>query len=320
MMPLLEARNLTRDYAIARGLFASPATVKALAGVSFTLQARRTLAVVGESGCGKSTLARLLTLIEQPTAGVLMINGEDVAQADAATRRRLRREIQIVFQNPYGSLNPRQKIGKALEEPLLVNTKMSASEREAAARDMMAKVGLRPEYYHRYPHMFSGGQRQRIAIARALMLRPKVLVLDEPVSALDVSIRAQALNLLAQLQEDFALAYVFISHDLSVVRHIADEVMVVYLGHIVEMGASETIFSNPQHPYTRALMSATPVADPDAKRERIILKGELPSPFDPPKGCPFNPRCPLVFDRCRSENPPLESKQGRQVACWAVAS
>jgi dipeptide transport system ATP-binding protein len=320
MIPLLEARNLARDYVVARGLFASQATVTALAGVSFTLQARRTLAVVGESGCGKSTLARLLTFIEQPTSGALLIDGEDVAGADAATRRRLRREIQIVFQNPYGSLNPRQKVGKALEEPLLVNTKMSAPEREAAARDMMARVGLRPEYYHRYPHMFSGGQRQRIAIARALMLRPKVLVLDEPVSALDVSIRAQVLNLLAQLQEEFALAYVFISHDLSVVRHIADEVMVVYLGHIVEMGASEIVFSSPQHPYTRALMSATPVADPDAKRERIILKGELPSPFDPPKGCPFNPRCPLVFDRCRSENPPVESKQGRQVACWAVAS
>jgi dipeptide transport system ATP-binding protein len=319
MIPLLEARGLARDYTIARGLFASPATVKALAGVSFTLEAGRTLAVVGESGCGKSTLARLLTFIEKPTAGALIINGEDVARADAAVRRRLRREIQIVFQNPYGSLNPRQKIGKALEEPLRVNARMSGPEREAAAREMMGKVGLRPEYYHRYPHMFSGGQRQRIAIARALMLRPKVLVLDEPVSALDVSIRAQVLNLLAQLQEEFALAYVFISHDLSVVRHIADEVMVVYLGHIVEMGACETVFSNPQHPYTRALMSATPVADPDAKRERIILTGELPSPFDPPKGCPFNPRCPLVFDRCRSERPPMERKQGRQVACWAVA-
>ena len=320
MTPLLEARNLARDYTVARGLFASSATVRALADVSFRLEAGRTLAVVGESGCGKSTLARLLTFIERPTAGALLIDGEDVAEANDATRRGLRREIQIVFQNPYGSLNPRQKIGKALEEPLLVNTKMTASEREAAARDIMAKVGLRPEYYHRYPHMFSGGQRQRIAIARALVLRPKILVLDEPVSALDVSIRAQVLNLLAQLQEEFALAYVFISHDLSVVRHIADEVMVVYLGHVVEMGSRDAVFSAPQHPYTRALMSATPVADPDAKRERIVLKGELPSPFDPPKGCPFNPRCPLVFDRCRSENPPAALKQGREVACWAVAS
>jgi dipeptide transport system ATP-binding protein len=320
MTAILEARSLVRDYTVGRGLFAASATVKALAGVSFSLEAGRTLAVVGESGCGKSTLARLLTFIEQPTDGALIVNGEDVAGADEATRRRLRREIQIVFQNPYGSLNPRQKIGKALEEPLLVNTKMSAREREAAAREMMAKVGLRPEYYHRYPHMFSGGQRQRIAIARALMLSPKILVLDEPVSALDVSIRAQALNLLAQLQEEFALAYVFISHDLSVVRHIADEVMVVYLGHIVEMGACKTLFAAPQHPYTRALMSATPIADPDAKRERIILKGELPSPFDPPKGCSFHPRCPLAFDRCRVEEPPVQQKQGRQVACWAVPS
>jgi dipeptide transport system ATP-binding protein len=320
MIPLLEARALSRDYAMPRGLFAAPAIVRALAGVSFTLQAGRTLAVVGESGCGKSTLARLLTSIEEPTAGALIIEGEDIADADHATRRRRRREIQIVFQNPYGSLNPRQKIGKALEEPLLVNTKMTAPEREAAARDLMARVGLRPEYYHRYPHMFSGGQRQRIAIARALALRPKILVLDEPVSALDVSIRAQVLNLLAQLQEEFALAYVFISHDLSVVRHIADEVMVIYLGHVIEMGAREAVFSAPQHPYTRALLSATPVADPSAKRERIILKGELPSPFDPPAGCPFNPRCPLVFDRCRVERPPVERKQGRDVACWAVAA
>ena len=215
MTPLLEARGLARNYTARRGLFAPPATVKALAGVSFTLDAGRTLAVVGESGCGKSTLARLLTFIEPPSAGALMIEGVDVAQASKTTRKRLRREIQIVFQNPYGSLNPRQRIGKALEEPLLVNTAMTAREREAAARDIMVRVGLRPEFYPRYPHMFSGGQRQRIAIARALMLRPKILVLDEPVSALDISIRAQVLNLLAELQEELALAYVFISHDLS---------------------------------------------------------------------------------------------------------
>ncbi|MGO8799767.1 MAG: dipeptide ABC transporter ATP-binding protein [Roseiarcus sp.] len=318
MTPLLEARGLARDYRTARGFFGSSATVKALAGVSFTLEAGRTLAVVGESGCGKSTLARLLTFIERPTAGAVIIDGEDVAKADKAARRRLRRTIQIVFQNPYGSLNPRQRIGKALEEPLLVNTKMPAREREAAARAIMVKVGLRPEFYSRYPHMFSGGQRQRVAIARALMLRPKILVLDEPVSALDISIRAQVLNVLAQLQEELALAYVFISHDLSVVRHMADEVMVIYLGHVVEMGSRDAIFSAPLHPYTRALLSATPVADPDAKRERIVLQGEAPSPLDPPKGCPFNPRCPLAFDRCRSERPPAEPKQGREVACWAV--
>jgi dipeptide transport system ATP-binding protein len=318
MNPLLEARDLSRDYVLARGLFAPPATVKALAGVSFTLEAGRTLAVVGESGCGKSTLARLLTFIERPTEGALMIEGEDVAGADETIRRRRRRDIQIVFQNPYGALNPRQKIGKALEEPLLVNTKMPAPEREARVREMMAKVGLRPEHYQRYPHMLSGGQRQRIAIAKALMLRPKILVLDEPVSALDVSIRAQVLNLLAQLQEEFALAYVFISHDLSVVRHIADEVMVIYLGHVVEKGSRDAVFSAPQHPYTRALLSATPVAKPGARRERTILTGDLPSPFAPPVGCPFNPRCPLVFDRCRTERPPLELKQGRDVACWAI--
>jgi dipeptide transport system ATP-binding protein len=317
---VLEAKGLVRDYSASRGAFRAPATLKALAGVSFSLQAGRTLAVVGESGSGKSTLARLLTLIEKPTAGALLIDGEDVAHADAARRRRLRREIQMVFQNPFGSLNPRQTIGKALEEPLLVNTRMSASERKAAALMIMEKVGLRPEYYHRYPHMFSGGQRQRIAIARALVLRPKILVLDEPVSALDVSIRAQVLNLLAGLQEEFRLAYVFVSHDLSVVRHIADDVLVIYLGHAVEMGSRDAIFMAPQHPYTRALLSATPVAVPGAKRERILLTGEPPSPIDPPPGCPFNPRCPLAFDRCRLEKPPLERKQGRDVACFAVES
>ena len=318
MTVILEARGLARDYAVSRGVFRSQATINALSGVSFSLEAGRTLAVVGKSGSGKSTLARLLTLIENPSAGALLIDGEDVAQSSPATLKRLRREIQIVFQNPYGSLNPRQTIGKALEEPLLVNTRFTAAERKAEALTIMGKVGLRPEYYHRYPHMFSGGQRQRIAIARALMLKPKILVLDEPVSALDVSIRAQALNLLASLQQEFALAYVFVSHDLSVVRHIADEVMVIYLGHAVELGARDAIFKTPLHPYTRALLSATPVADPTAKRERILLPGEPPSPFAPPPGCPFNPRCALAFDRCRSERPPLERKQGRNVACWAV--
>ncbi len=318
MSSVIEARALSREYHVARGLFARPATVKALTGVSFSLQAGRTLAVVGESGSGKSTLARLLTLIETPTAGALIIDGEDVVDADAARRRKLRREVQMVFQNPNGALNPRQKIGHALEEPLLVNTDMSGAQRRDAALAIMAKVGLRPEFYHRYPHMFSGGQRQRIAIARALVLRPKILVLDEPVSALDVSIRAQVLNLLAEIQEEFHLAYVFVSHDLSVVKHIADEVMVIYLGHAVEIGTKEAIFSAPRHPYTRALLSATPIAEPGAKKERLILKGEPPSPFNPPSGCAFHPRCPLALDRCSRDEPKLENKAGRDVACWAV--
>ena len=318
MPPVLEARDLRRSYAVKRGFFGGTATVKALAGVSFTLAAGETLAVVGESGSGKSTLSRLVTLIETPSAGTLSIEGADVAQADATERRRLRREVQMVFQNPYGSLNPRQTIAAALEEPLIVSTDTPKAERREAVRTAMARVGLRPEFGARYPHMFSGGQRQRIAIARALMLRPKILVLDEPVAALDVSIRAQVLNLLADLQDEFGLAYLFVSHDLSVVEHIADRIMVIYLGHAVEIGTREAIFGDPQHPYTRALLSATPSADPEKRKQRIPLQGEPPSPIDPPKGCVFNPRCPLAFDRCRVEEPPLEAKRGRQVACWAV--
>ena len=316
MTAILEGRGLTRHYDLRRGMFSATATVKALEDVSFSLEAGRTLAVVGESGSGKSTLARLITLIEEPTAGALIINGKDVVEADAETRKILRREIQIVFQNPYGSLNPRQKIGHALEEPLLVNTALSAAERTAAARAMMEKVGLRPEFYDRYPHMFSGGQRQRIAIARALMLNPKILVLDEPVSALDVSIRAQVLNLLADLQKEFQLAYLFISHDLSVVKHISNDVMVIYLGNAVEIGSRDAVFSHPRHPYTRALLAATPVAEPGAKRERIILKGELPSPFEPPSGCPFHPRCPIATERCSQEKPPMTTEGNQSAACW----
>jgi dipeptide transport system ATP-binding protein len=306
---VMRAEGLRREYAVSRGLFARASGVKALNGVSFTLHAGRTLAVVGESGCGKSTLARLLTMIETPSAGTLEVGGIAVAQADAAQRKALRRDVQIVFQNPYGSLNPRQTVGAALEEPLIVSTSLGAAERDAAVREMMLRVGLRPEFHGRYPHMFSGGQRQRIAIARALMLRPKVLVLDEPVSALDVSIRAQVLNLLVDLQREFGLAYVFISHDLSVVRHVADDVLVMYLGRAVEHGTRAAVFAQPQHPYTRALLSATPVADPSARLaragRRIILRGELPSPFAPPPGCAFNPRCPIALDACRDAIPPL---------------
>jgi dipeptide transport system ATP-binding protein len=315
---VLDARNLTRHYVVSRGAFAEPAMLKAVDGVSFTLEAGRTLAVVGESGCGKSTLARLVTMIELPTEGELSIDGQNVVGATPAVLHALRPKVQIVFQNPYGSLNPRHRIGFTLEEPLLVNTSLSRAERRNRAEAMMASVGLRPEHYDRYPHMFSGGQRQRIAIARALMLDPAILVLDEPVSALDVSIQAQVLNLLSEIKQRHALAYLFISHDLSVVKHIADEVMVMYLGRVVEHASREELFASPRHPYTRALLSATPVPSPGHKKERIVLKGELPSPLDPPQGCHFNPRCPWVFDRCLAEYPLLLPKGAARAACHAV--
>ena len=313
--PVLQAEALTRHYRVGRGLFRETATVRAVAEASFALRAGRTLAVVGESGCGKSTLARMVTLIEAPTAGELKIDGTDVTAADDATRRRLRQEVQIVFQDPYGSLNPRKKVGTIIEEPLAINTRMSRAERAEATRAMMAKVGLRPEHYDRYPHMFSGGQRQRIAVARALMLKPRILVADEPVSALDVSIQAQILNLLMDLQDEFQLAYLFISHDLSVVRHIADDVMVMYLGRAVEHGGHAALFERPAHPYTRALLASTPTVDPARRRERIRLEGELPSPLDPPPGCAFHRRCPHATELCARERPELRPFDGRVVAC-----
>jgi dipeptide transport system ATP-binding protein len=315
---VLIAKNLKRHYKISRGRFRGTATLKAVDGISFTLRSATTLAVVGESGCGKSTLARMITMIETPTEGELVIAGEQVVGASGETLKRLRPKVQIVFQNPYSSLNPRQKIGDTLEEPLLVNTSLSKEERRARAHDMLANVGLRPEHYDRYPHMFSGGQRQRIAIARALMLDPEILVLDEPVSALDVSIQAQVLNLLSEIMERLGLAFLFISHDLSVVKHIADEIMVMYLGKAVEHGPRDEIFTTPRHPYTRALLSATPIPDPGRKKERIVLKGEMPSPLDPPSGCPFHPRCPLAFERCPREVPMLLPAGRSLVACHAV--
>ncbi|MBY5329533.1 peptide ABC transporter ATP-binding protein [Rhizobium leguminosarum] len=308
---VLEGRDLARFYTVNRGLFKADATVKALNGVSFSLHSGKTLAVVGESGCGKSTLARLVTMIENPTSGQLLIDGKPAHVGD----RSLRSQVQIVFQNPYGSLNPRQKVGSILEEPLKINTNLDAAARRRKVEEMMARVGLRPEHYGRYPHMFSGGQRQRIAIARALMLRPKVLVLDEPVSALDLSIQAQVLNLLMDLQKEMGLAYLFISHGLSVVHHIADEVMVMYLGRPVETGPAAEVFARPRHPYTAALLSATPIADPDREKTRIRLQGELPSPLKPPSGCHFNPRCWKAQDHCRQVSPELRGEGAQQYAC-----
>ena len=268
--PVLEVRNLKRDYITSGGFLRPAKTVHAVKGVNFTLEKGRTLAVVGESGCGKSTLARMITLIDQPTSGEILIDGQPASAAHVT--REMRQKVQIVFQNPYGSLNPRQKIGDVLAEPLLLNTDMPAAERRQRAMDMLVKVGLGPEHFNRYPHMFSGGQRQRIAIARALMLNPSFLVLDEPVSALDLSVQAQILNLLKDLQDEFNLTYVFISHDLSVVRYIADEVMVMYFGDVVEHGSRDAVFADPQHGYTKTLFAATPKADVEHIRARIARK------------------------------------------------
>lgn len=313
--PVVVADNLKQVYSISRGPLRAPAALQAVSGVSFTLQPGKTLAVVGESGCGKSTLARMVTLIEKPTAGTLTLGGEDVRHAQ--DQKALRQKVQLVFQNPYGSLNPRKRIGQILEAPLEINTDLNAQERAEKARAMLAKVGLRPEHYDRYPHMFSGGQRQRIAIARALMLNPLLVVADEPVSALDVSIQAQVLNLLSDLQRELGLAYLFISHDLGVVRHIAHDVLVMYLGCTVEHGDKEAIFSQPLHPYTQALLASTPsMAGSGLVRKRIVLKGELPSPMNPPQGCVFSTRCPHAVAHCHVERPPLRELMGRSVACF----
>ena len=314
---VMEARDLRRFYAVRGGLFGTNGTVRAVDGVSFQLAAGQTLAVVGESGCGKSTLARMATLLEPPSEGTLLLDGQ--ATDDPAHVRRQRLGVQMVFQNPYGSLNPRKTIGAILEEPLAINGRGTGSERQAAARAMMQKVGLRPDQYGRYPHMFSGGQRQRVAIARALMLNPRVVVADEPVSALDVSIQAQVLNLLMDLQDETRVAYVFISHNLGVVELIADDVLVMYLGKVVERAPKTALFATPRHPYTQALLASTPRIDAAQRTARKPLSGDLPSPLNPPPGCTFHQRCPYVVERCRVEVPELQHLgQGQWAACHRV--
>ncbi len=267
--PVLEGRNITRDYATGGGFLRRAKKVQALKGISFAVNRGETLAIVGESGCGKSTLARIITLIDPASSGELLLDGQAIAIGNAAIPREVRRKVQIVFQNPYGSLNPRQKVGDMLMEQLLLNTDHTPAERRELALAMLQKVNLAPEHFNRYPHMFSGGQRQRLAIARALMVNPQLLVLDEPVSALDLSVQAQVLNLLADLQDEFNLTYVFISHDLSVVRYIADHVMVMYQGEVVESGTRDAVFTNPQHAYTRTLFAATPQSDVASIRARV---------------------------------------------------
>jgi dipeptide transport system ATP-binding protein len=299
---VMYAEGLERHYSVSGGLLRKGRTLKAVGGVNFEVAPGKTLAVDGESGCGKSTLARMVAMIEEPTSGTLTLDGREVRPDSWAD---LRQDVQIVFQDLYGSLNPRQRIGTMLMEPLVINTTLSRAEREAKARDILKLVGLRPEHFDRYPHMFSGGERQRIAVARALMFDPKVLALDEPVSALDVSIQSAILNLLLDLQDRLGLAYLFIGNDLGVVHHMADDITVMYLGRVVEKGPKEALFSAPKHPYTVALLSATPQADPGRKKVRIKLEGELLSPLSVPPGCPFAPRCRKAQETCRAERPEL---------------
>jgi len=310
---VLKADNLHKHYPVSQGLGKAKAYVKALNGVSFELQAGKTLAVVGESGCGKSTLARQLTLIEEPTDGELFINDEATTGYSRKALKELRTEIQMVFQNPYGSLNPRHTIGYQLTEPLDIHTKLSKDDKRDKINEMMRNVGLRPEHAGRYPHMFSGGQRQRIALARAMMLNPKIVVADEPTSALDVSIQAQVLNLFMDLQDEYRTAYVFISHNLSVVRHVADDVMVMYLGQAVEHGPKEAIYNAPKHPYTIALLAAAPTVN--GHKNDLTLQGELPSPLNPPSGCALHKRCPYAKQQCSEIEPQLREWDGRLVAC-----
>lgn len=309
--PLLEVRELRKHYPIRR-LLKPTAIVRALDGVSFSLSRGKTLAVVGESGCGKTTLAKCLMKIEDITSGDVCFEGQRLQDIPD---REWRRNVQMIFQDPYSSLNPRKKALDIIAEPLLISGEFSKDEVYDRARKMMARVGLRPEFEHRYPHMFSGGQRQRIGIARALMLKPKLLICDEPVSALDVSIQAQVLNLLMDLQDEFGLSYLFISHDLSIVKHIADEILVMYLGIVMEKGPRDQVFLDPRNPYTQALLASHPDLS-DLHEPRVTVEGELPSPLKPPTGCPFQSRCPHVMPVCREQRPPLYEIDGRLSACY----
>lgn len=314
--PLLKVENVTKSFPIHGGLFSREiASVKAVQGVSFEIKKGETLGLVGESGCGKSTLGRCLIRLHDTTSGSIFYNGKDITHIKGEELREMRKKMQIIFQDPFASLNPRMTIGAILEEPLIIhNLFESAKDRQDRILELIDLVGLRREHLNRYPHEFSGGQRQRVGIARALAVNPELIVCDEPVSALDVSIQAQVINLLMELQQKLGLTYIFIAHDLKVVEHVSNRVAVMYLGKIVEMAEAEELYRNPLHPYTKALLSAIPVPDPRGKEERIILTGDVPSPINPPSGCHFNPRCPIAIDDCRTIVPPLEEKAKDHVA------
>jgi oligopeptide/dipeptide ABC transporter ATP-binding protein len=317
MTALLEVEGLVKHFVADRSVFGTPrAFVKAVDGVSFNVEAGRTLALVGESGCGKSTVSRLVLRLIEPDAGSIRFDGRDLLKLDASELRTFRRSAQIIFQDPYASLNPRMTVSQILSEPLALHDLVAPARRRERVEELLRLVGLEARFARRYPHEFSGGQRQRIAIARALAVEPKLIICDEPVSALDVSIRSQILNLLRDLQDRLGLAYIFVSHDLAVVKHIADRVAVMNLGEIVETADTDALFASPRHPYSRALLSAIPVPNPRARRSRILLQGEMPSALNPPSGCRFHTRCPYVIERCRLERPQLlADSDGHATAC-----
>jgi len=314
---LLEVRRLRKYFPLSSGLFhASRGQIKAVDGVDLDIRTGETLGLVGESGCGKSTLGYCILRLEEPTSGQVFFEGQDVLARDKRAMRRLRRDMQIIFQDPYASLNPRKTVRQIIGEAFHIHGLLKPSEREERLQELVQVVGLQPEHLYRYPHEFSGGQRQRISISRALALNPKLVIADEPVSALDVSIQAQILNLLVSLQERYHLTYLFISHDLSVVRHLCDTVAVMYLGRIVELSSSQTLYAKPRHPYTASLLSAVPVADPFQKRRRVHLPGDVPSPINVPPGCPFHPRCARREEICSIEAPmPTQIDKGQWVSC-----
>ncbi len=318
--PLLEVRTLRRFFPIKKGILRKTVGwVQAVDGVSFHIGHGESLGLGGESGCGKSTIGRCILNLLEPTEGKILFEGKDISGLGLSEIKGYRRKVQAIFQDPYSSLNPRMPAGEIVEEPMKVHSLHSSSERKEIVADLFKKVGLRPEYIPRYPHEFSGGQRQRIGIARSLALRPSLIVCDEPVSALDVSIQAQVINLLDDLKEEFKLSYLFIAHDLGVVEHVSDRIAVMYLGKIVEVSRDRELYSNPLHPYTRALMSAVPLPEPRRKKKRIVLRGEVPSPIDPPSGCRFHPRCPAKESVCAKENPPLRLiGADHWVACHSV--